>query len=1619
PGEGEVTILLDGTSEEGDEVEYEVLVADAEEGIGAYEFNVSVEDPSLAGILGYELTAEQTGGDGPFDGSQITDDGETLAFEVALGEAAHPANETDGTAFTIATFTVEFTGGADASTNLTTTSVEAGQAVATPEVGQGEMGDADFYDVLNLGDTTAVPPAQTEIDLAVEPDSLQSPPESVQTYDVVAYNATDGFSAYDLSVEIGDPAVAQFVDIAESLSPVDSNSGILDESGSPADAGPVARLNATVGESPEGSDRTVIAELSVEATGDISETTAVNVTPGLDLRDNGDNAYLVGDIEGSQYTVTADMGLSLRDQFYGDGPGVTVRDVDSDDQQGTVLVTYEDGNETVVAGLATGVWDSENVQVTIEDLGGLTGSGDGPLAGEHTAHIGLTDQLSSEYEPGDTLSEQTATTLIDAETATVTEPPVPDLTGFTIDITDGLTIGDDYPLNQRRMFETAGGLYGLSGRSLGPEAGDADQRYAPVADGRHVGLGGLPVQDEVYEWAAPLVGFQSLAPTQAVAVSFDGSESSPVTFNFSDARAHGLQVAEVLTVASENVGPAAYDWTLDNEAGEIVVTFDEAAVGPESPTIWFELVWEAADPVEGLRVDAAGGIDYETDHRLVAPDADQVRDNFVTFEAGATGISHADTDNDNNGFIGESADEVPLDSFIDSPGAADGTANDGSFLVWQGQTVTLETAQRDNTIDIFEVTTDEDGAYALGAPVDEAVIGVDDTAPGRVANLDTSTLTAGQQYFVTFAGTLDEAVVLDVRPLGLSADSADTAGFADRNRPFEVNVTSQDTTGGDVEAWFLKEELGSGVGDVVHVERDELTGEGDRQLEVVPSVDLAGPGTYTAIVLHGESGVTARTEFTVEAEPTSTLVPATDVTIVSPSLQDPDQPGLFDRGDIVPVELELEGGNVGTVTFGDAGDQNVEVHATVFDPTYDQADVEASADTTVTVYLNTYQIGHGYVADGSGGLEPNRPDWIAPGDWENRQHGFFTNPEDNGSGLVAASDLDREHNVYASTGMDIYGGSQGGAVISPGELADGSYPGLRYDFHATSSFQPHTAPGVQRDDVNALDIEQRATTGFTIYTAPGEGENAFGALDPTTVDDFETLKEQGIVSELEVETVQTAEGTELVYNGTVAENDYFVIEADSSGLEGVMHEAVVRNSTLDVAGFLNRTGDHLVTDAFRAATDETLPRTGESLLSYSLQVFENTETYADRIGEPVENVEQFEPEQVVLDLEDQMDRVLSGVDADGNLQQYVIPYQLEPGDELLDETIVDTDLATLEGGLSFDTPVGLAPSGGEQAGVDDANVPTTVNPALDNGSLGIRDLLRLDYVTPAVSVDDRHLGPAGLELPGVSNYTLTGTSTMAPGTRLDVRMLSLTNESTPLLRELTGIETVAQPGDQPARWSVSVDLSETRDDVAIQSGTEFTTDITRTAPSTGIEGGADIPGVVLPDPAVETFVVTEQRSDGDAVAVEAFDANRVAQIEVYEAGADPASDEPLGTSEVLDRGLHEQFNVVLDEPISSNQNITAVATIVRPETGDVLDERTAEILVEDETEAFFSVGDLDPQSVTGEPGDPVDVSVTVENLGDLEATQDIVLEVSGLGEVGSESLTLAGGDSDTVSFTVD
>ena len=1338
----------------------------------------------------------------------------------------------------------------------------------------------------------------------------------------------------------------------------------------------------------EPSPGTITANVG-QATGDPVPLTAANVVFEVDQGvPDGEVANISLDDANSQFNDPTDP-VTFESQ---DG-SVTVGATDSDYQLSNLVpqdaTVTQGGDPITVSADVTNEGTEAGDQTVVLEVSNQSGVVFSDSQSGIQVGPGETQTVSFQGVPAGTLDlgdyTHSISTNDDSVSGSLTVQEEPDFVagpGLDIVITDGLTIGDDYPLN---FNDLGGDVYGPTSPINTPTA--VDERYAPFIEGQHVGITGLPVQTDTYEWVADQGLLGSSTTSQTVEASFDASVGS-VSLGYSQSVAHGLAPAD-LQVA-EVAGIDAADLNLDIGASGVDITYDPADATADDIQVRFNIEWEAANSVEGLDVDANNNIDFGTAHRLQQGD-ERVSDTFVTFETGTTGISN------NDAVAPSNFDNEFPDASLDGPTA---------FQVRQNQLVTFEVADNEDALAVYEYQTDNDGNVVLedGNQVDPNQISFDQTEPGQVANLNTGDLSAGD-YVVEFQNS-GQVVGLQVLELNLGADTpADTQRGEFVSLPVSADSSAE---GNDVEAYFYEAGT-SGIGNVIHVERDQLGGDGDALLDdVSTTADLNATvgDEFYAVVRHLDSGVTTQTGTFEVVDRTPDLIPADDVNIVSPSLESPNVPGQFDRGDVIPIELELEGGNVATITFGDAEEQNVEITATVYDPTFSAG----QGDTTINLFLSTYHIGHGFVADGSvDNLVLNTPpNWDTSGVADNRNHGFIVSPDDPTSALLPAERLEREHNVFAEGSIDIYGGSQGGAVLSPD-------PG--YDLHATGGDLPYTLIGDdrddERDDVNFLTVDDRSTQDFRFWTAPGEGDAAIGIGPDTTAEDIENLVSQGLISELETETVTEtdADGNEFErvrFNGQVAEGDFLIVQAQATGLEGPLLEAELRQdpSGPNIQDLIDTiTGaadDGVITSEFLNATSEMVPDSelgdepNNRLLDYRFDLIENETSYQQRIAEPEPNEELLVPNRINPDLE--VSSVVANLNADNTPSDFYVPYKV--GVDLPVPTGANTDTET----LTFDSSAILEPRGGTQP-----SVPTSVNPLLTADSVGLQTVDELGYVPAQVSIDSQHTGPSGLEVPRVDNYTITGTSTMASGTTVDVVLLSETDEATPFLKTAEGVELTAQDDSPLSAWEATFDFSETRDNVEIVGGTVFEADITR-AGAGNVAGGEDIPGLVLNDPAVDTFTLNNQRSDGDVVTIAAYEANRVSQITIQDADGNV-----LGTSDVLPRGqLQEQFNIELDQALSSNQQVTAVAEIVQPEVGDELASETATINIQDQSEAFFSVSNLVPQSATVEDGAVIDVSATVENIGDLEATQEVTLEIGEVPLV--QELTLNGSESETVTF---
>ena len=718
---------------------------------------------------------------------------------------------------------------------------------------------------------------------------------------------------------------------------------------------------------------------------------------------------------------------------------------------------------------------------------------------------------------------------------------------------------------------------------------------------------------------------------------------------------------------------------------------------------------------------------------------------------------------------------------------------------------------------------------------------------------------------------------------------------------------------------------------------DVLTDLGDFEENVpVQAADIDGnplaPGNYTLLFNVTDTTASDSAEIDVLEELDE------EVTIASPTPQD----DSFARGDIVPIELEFQGTNVGTLTFGDRQEgQAVEVNVTV-------EDVDGSG--SATVLLNTFQFGT-----------------------EHRDHGFLVADESD-----AAIDVHTDDAIVDLDG----GGADGGAVLASAS----------YDLVSTAGEEPwHEA---LEDDRSIARLDERGTQNFTVWTAPGIADDE---LEPVFVEDIREAVDDGLVTPSD---------------GTIADRDFLLLDVESTGLEGVLHEAALLEAEYDeddgtynfgaadpieaAAPILDRTSDHDVGDVFFATDHVRNNNFGSGLGPQEDLLALSTDE-----RNPGPNLRPY-----TVDFEDRGEGVFAGVDESGNLNQYYIPIQLDSDDE---------DIVFDPTGESFDR--GLTPGDGLES-------TWTVNPVSPN---------RFDYPSnlpfvgfdPATGAstetegfswefraDSATIDMVGevLAVPQSDDVEISGVTNVAAGANLTVRMASASGEEDPFFKIQS--DDVDYVPDAPNTWSIEEDFSDTSE------GTNFNVRITRAGDGQLLTDGEAVPGVVSAAPVVNEFVFEDQESTGTSVFVETFNSTQGGFIGIYDADGDR-----IGTSPALEPGEQNRISVSLDENLDANQEVTATAYRAedRPYTeADEPVQRTAMISVEDPPEpASFSLSGLDPQTAElDEPGPAVDVTATITNDGEESGIETAELRIDG-DTIDFQEVELDGGESADLSFTAE
>jgi surface glycoprotein (TIGR04207 family)/PGF-CTERM protein len=935
-------------------------------------------------------------------------------------------------------------------------------------------------------------------------------------------------------------------------------------------------------------------------------------------------------------------------------------------------------------------------------------------------------------------------------------------------------------------------------------------------------------------------------------------------------------------------------------------------------------------------------------------------------------IGQRATDNTNFRFVQRGATGIHYDdggiveeqTTVPSVDPVIGGSSQGAYQVWHGQELTFQVEDIQNTVEIYEYEVSErdnaDNVISVGDNV--ASLG---TSPGKLVNLDTGEeLEPNERYLVEFPeSSNDDYALLNVDPLDFDT-AFDAEENISENERLNLEITSEDNTGSGVVAqWLNTDDIPTSLA----LQRDgTLNGDGEATFTTRPEVDLDGEATYVGVGYHLPSEVSASTDGleVTEAE-------RADVEIVSPTTED-----RFHRGDIIEVSAELSNTETATITFGDRLEgQSVEVNVTVRD---------VNEDGMVNFVINTFQLGDS--------------DW---GDVNvaTRDHGIYA--PDTGTGIqeVDAHIIDNQE-------LRIGGGSQGQDVLAA----------ATYDIVASPGDTAWKEDDALVSDRSVARVDERGTGNVQVWTAPGTGD---AQIEPEFVSETERSDGQSIAEYVEEGRLTTADGT-------IADNDYFVLQIESTGLEGVLHTAAQLNPDVGQFDFLNRQGDHEVTEEWFSTNlvVEQLVNV-DAADSLAPTVFSAFGVQADAGPNLDEYV--FNMEAEITD--DDFAEVVAGTDEFGNLNEYYLPMKLESGE---DGTQVFPTTRTLEpgeelfGSFSVTPPVdGEYFARGGNINPPFANIEIdTSGETAESNELVYSVSTNENTLQPFTFVDDRALviDDRGntlnlddqLNVPQDGNVTVSGRTNIAAGTPLQVNFVTVPGTDDPFFKDNTVVVEYVE-GDMN-RWSVTADFGD------VATGTEFDVNIRRggDAPLLNPQG-EPTSGVVTAAPAVNEFTFSDQRSGGSSVLVETFNATQGGFIAIENQDGDI-----LGLSDRLSVGENSRVAISLDADVEENQELVAVAhRDPNPDSGFYTDDageritRTASVQVEAEAEARFAVSGLDPQNAQlEEPGATIEVSATVTNEGDAEGTVEAAFTLDG-STVTTQSVTLAGGESQTVTFEVD
>jgi PGF-CTERM protein len=182
------------------------------------------------------------------------------------------------------------------------------------------------------------------------------------------------------------------------------------------------------------------------------------------------------------------------------------------------------------------------------------------------------------------------------------------------------------------------------------------------------------------------------------------------------------------------------------------------------------------------------------------------------------------------------------------------------------------------------------------------------------------------------------------------------------------------------------------------------------------------------------------------------------------------------------------------------------------------------------------------------------------------------------------------------------------------------------------------------------------------------------------------------------------------------------------------------------------------------------------------------------------------------------------------------------------------------------------------------------------------------FVEGEVSIDTNNNDRVNVR--AASGQTITGSSTFAAGTEVDVEAISNDDAVSPYV---IGTDEPAEVDDD-GEWSATLDFSDETQNV----GTSFEVE------ANALDASDTATGEIEGQPMVNDLTFNDQQSSGESVIVQNanFSAGGFVAIHLSDDGA---PGDVVGASGYLDANTDNRVAIVLDEPISENQELIAMA----------------------------------------------------------------------------------------------